>query len=43
MVTYGGKASVELAFGREFRDVVTIENSSLEQLTSPATSCDQVD
>ena len=31
MVTYGGKAPVELVFGRKPRDIVTIENSSPEQ------------
>ena len=38
MVTYGGNISVELVFGRKPRDVVTIQNVSPEQLTTPATA-----
>jgi hypothetical protein len=34
---------VELVFGRPPRDVATIENSSLEQLTTPATTRDLAD
>ena len=48
MVTYGGKALVELVFfflggGRRPRDIVTIENSSPEQLSVPVSSLDQMD
>ena len=34
---------VELVFGRKPRDIVTIENSSLEQLSVPVTPLDQMD
>ena len=43
MVTYGGKNPVELVFGRKPRDVVTIENSSPEQLSAPVSSLEQMD
>ena len=44
MVTYGGKkAPVELVFGRKPRDIVTIENSSPEQLSVPVSSLEQMD
>ena len=34
---------VELVFGRKTRDVVTIENSSPEQLSVPVSSLEQMD
>jgi hypothetical protein len=43
MVTYGGKTPVELVFGRPPRDVVTIENSSPELLTTPVTTREVAD
>ena len=43
MVTYGGLTLVELVFGRKPRDIVTIENSSPEQLSVPVTLVDQMD
>ena len=33
-VTYGGKTPVELVFGRRPRDVVDVENATIEQLTT---------
>ena len=43
MATYGGKALVELVFGRKTRDIITMDSSSSEQLTHPVANADQMD
>ena len=43
MVVYGGKTPVDLVFGRPPRDIVPIEHSSPEQLTTPETARDLAD
>ena len=42
MVTYG-RNPVEFVFGRKPRDVITIDNSSPEQLSVPLSSLEQMD
>ena len=43
-MNYGGKKTlVDIVFGRKPRDVVTIENSSPEQLSMPVSSLEQID
>ena len=37
-VTYGGKTPVELVYGRRPRDVVDVENATIEQLTTEGSS-----
>jgi hypothetical protein len=42
MVIYGGKNACGIGFGRQPRDIVTIENSSPEQLAVPVTPLEQL-
>ena len=43
MATYGAKHQWNWYFGSKPRDVLTIENSSPEQLTTSETACDLAD